>query len=100
MWSNEHDQNWPANNVVCRMPNRNRKKKMINCRLPIAGSDLKSAVIATLRPLFLEASFKGLSTRRILRVLRDLRLFVALGLSPNRADNTIIKSKQFQPCLR
>ena len=66
----------------------------------MAGSDLKSAVIATFRPLFFEASFNGLSTRRILRVFNDFRLFVAFGLRPKRADMTITKSRQFHPCLR
>jgi len=73
---------------------------MINCRFPIAGSDLKSAVIATFKPLFLEASFNGLNTRRILSVLSDFRLFVAFGLRPNSADKTITKSRQFHPYFK
>ena len=82
------------------MPNRNRKNRMINCRLPIAGRDLNRAVIATLSPLFLDASFSGRRTRRILNVLSDLRLPDEFGFSPSRADSTITKSRQFQPCLR
>lgn len=79
------------------MANKNRKNTMISYRFPIAGRDLNKAVIATFNPLFFEASLSGLSTRRILRVFSDLRLLPLFGLRPIRAEQTIKKSRQFQP---
>ena len=70
---------------------------MISCRFPIAGRDLNKAVIATFNPLFFEASLSGLSTRRILRVFSDFRLLPLFGFRPIRAEQTIKKSRQFQP---
>ena len=82
--------------MVCKIPSRNKKKKIIICRLKISGSDLMSEIIATLRPLLRETILRGLSMRRILYILSTLKFALAFGFSESSEDSTITKSNMFQ----
>jgi len=95
MWSVRQKNIVPANKVIERMPSKKTKKNMISKRLTIAGNELNSEVMASLRPRFLFKSLKGLST---LSTLKDLMAFreSSLAIIEMSADITIVKSRMFQ----